>query len=704
MKNSERFIAKLLGIEKIEVKDKQIDLSEDQRAKVEERLGAEQTKKLFEKMNAEINEQLEKEEQSSALKAVLKELEINTNAEEEEEEVSLSANEQAEKATAEIKRLKKENDTMAKESVGDAPEAIYKHALNLKDYAERKLPAHTATHIFGSIHAYDSFEDRPWNQRLRDGSAKASAFSANEIPVLEGDAEHFVRENPTVIESLFRDFEDLPKEWGVQTGIVDIVTDAGISVGEIVQARKDHWAPKNKFLISVEAGKVFPKQIDIEFTGAELQRMETTWVRTVQNMNGSHPWKMSFIGYLLSEFIKQQRLDDRRAQILGIYVPTPNGYAGKAVNSQDGLLYHYWKARNVDFKYRPFNIGLPTPENAYDHIHQMIDMLPEDVRNSTGLEIQLSPTVLKWYNAIAALRYSHIYNTDQGKFDYSKPHPVDYPNIIFQPLKDMSNSLFVAITYSLNNEVLEYDPSEKGKFTVGHDKRDTYLFADYRLGIRLVRIGLKLAENHPDKYYAQMVWSNDAPIFDPNYKIPVFDNKSGVMHLRFNNVQIEDNFTNNVTKIEGVIPGQVVKITGNKDLASETVALKKNTDLLLASDFKLKTEGTLTLFVQADGKLKELSRTESAPVLESQEATFTGKTIDSNEAEIFKFVGKEETTLSTILNGVDEKEITIYGGDVKLTIGNDDNIDTAQAVELESETNFVKLVKVADKWYVTHKG
>ncbi|OFM84587.1 hypothetical protein [Weeksella sp. HMSC059D05] len=702
MKNSERFISKLLGIESVEVKDKQINLSEDQRAKVEERLGAEQTRKLFEKMNAEINEQIEQEEQSKAIETVLEELEIETNSE--EEEIEPSVNKQTEKATAEIKRLKEENNIMAKESIGDVPESIYKYALNLVDYAERKLPAHTATHIFGSIHSYDAFENRPWNQRLRDGSAKATTFSASEIPTLEGDAEHFVRQNPTVIESLFRDYEGLPKEWGVQTGIVDMITDAGISVGEIVQARKDHWAPKNKFLISVEAGKVFPKQIDIEFTGAELQRMETTWVRTVQNMNGSHPWKMSFIGFLLAEFIKQQRLDDRRAQILGVYVPTPNGYAGKAVNSQDGLLYHYWKARHVDFKYRPFNIGLPTPENAYDYIHQMIDLLPEDVRSSSGLEIQLSPTVLKWYNAIAALRYNHMYSTDEGKFNYSKSHPIDYPNIIFQPLKDMSNSLFVAITYSLNTEVLEYDPSEKGKFTVGHDKRDTYLFADYRLGIRLVRVGLKLAENHPDKYYAQMVWSNDAPIFDPNYKVPVYDNKSGVLSLRFNNVQIEDNFTNNITKIEGAIPGQVVKITGNKDLASDNVVLKKNDDLILESDFKLKTEGTITLFVQADGKLKELSRTDAAPVLENKEVNFASKSIDANEGNIFRFVGEEETTLSDILNGVDEKEIQIFGGNAKLTIGNNGSIHADENISLDSDANFVKLVKVADKWYVTQKG
>lgn len=705
MKMSAAWLMSFLGIEKFDIKDNKVDLSQDQRTKIEEKLGAEQAQKLFEGLNAEIQASEQEAKEQADLQAVLNEL--GTNATEDAPEGSASEDKGSPtvQATEVIKNQKKQIEEMAKQPIEDAPEAVFiSNHLAVANGVIKKL-SHNATHIFSLPEAYNAFENRPWNQRLRDNSPKASAFSAQEIPVLQGDMDLFVRQNPEVLQSLFFDNNGLPKEWDIQTGVVDIITEAGISVGEIVQARSDHWAPKNKFVISVEAGKVWPKKIDIEFSGPELQKLETTWIRSVANLDGSHPWKMSFIGFIVSELLKQQQLDDRRAQVNGIYVPTPAGQAGSAINSQDGLMYLFYKARDVEKKYRPFPIGLPTADNAVEYVQTMIEMLPEDVRNMDGLEFICSNVLLQWYKQDAALRYSHKYDTDEGKYAYSKMHPIDYPNIIFQPLKDMTNTLFCAITYSKNIQVLEYDPSEKGKFTVGHDKRDTWLFADYRLGIRLKRIGLQLAEDHPDKYVAQMVWSNEAPIFSPTYKVPVYDDKSGILKVKYDNMIIGENFTNDIVKFQGATVGRVIKITGNPNLASATVAIKDNSDNDLASDFTLKTEGTITLYVNAEGKVKELARTTTAPVVVEDEAKYSTASIDANQGKVFRFDGSAALTVTNILNGVSGKEITIYGGaGGEVTVAQTGNIKLGSALTLTTAAKFVKLVSVEGTWHEIARG
>jgi hypothetical protein len=70
---------------------------------------------------------------------------------------------------------------------------------------------------------------------------------------------------------------------------------------------------------------VYRKKIDITFDGFELQEIENTWIRSLQQSDGSHPWKMSFIGFLLGELIKQQMLEIDIAQINGIFVQSPEG-------------------------------------------------------------------------------------------------------------------------------------------------------------------------------------------------------------------------------------------------------------------------------------------------------------------------------------------------------------------------------------------
>lgn len=93
---------------------------------------------------------------------------------------------------------------MKKESVGDKPQSIIRKATTtLAVAAATMLPAHSATHVFSSNETWDAFEGRAWNMRMMDRSTKATTFGAGEIPLLEKDAEHFIRKNPTVLESFY---------------------------------------------------------------------------------------------------------------------------------------------------------------------------------------------------------------------------------------------------------------------------------------------------------------------------------------------------------------------------------------------------------------------------------------------------------------------------------------------------------------------
>src|SRR5690606_39089226 len=204
---------------------------------------------------------------------------------------------------------------------------------------------------------------------------------------------HFVLDYPEALQSLMNDTRTLPAEWDRISGVLDRVASGNIITGEIVQGRAKGWNPKNKFKISAEEGKVFAKKINITISAYELQQIENTWIRSYTK-EGSHPWKMTFIYFLLGEIIKRQALDDRTAMINGILVQSPEMREDATVSSQDGILYVFYKYRDILKKYRPTHLGEITPENVVDKVKQLIESVPETDRRSPGLELGITETVL----------------------------------------------------------------------------------------------------------------------------------------------------------------------------------------------------------------------------------------------------------------------------------------------------------------------
>jgi len=715
------FVKNLLGEKDIPVAEGKVAFSDEHTTKLKKTLGEDGYNQLVDAFNKEISTVLQNEDGNQEMQQLNEQLaDLQSELSEILDETSLSAEEKKEllkgkssgdepslsdqigAVKTQLGAIKKVQDDQKKlvnklmnDPEVDSPEAIIKR--NVENMQ------HSKTHLFASGKKYDAFEGRGWNQRLRDQSVKATDFNdETSIPLLQDDLKHFVRENPTELESLFADFEDLPAEWDRRSGVLDRIATATIIAGEIVQGRKKGWAPKNKFKISAEEGKVFRKKIDIEFDGYELQEIENTWIRSY-NKAGSHPWKMSFIGFLLSEIVKQQKLDDRRAQINGIFAQTPegDGIPGAAVNSQDGLRFLQWYYRDVVKKYRPFNLGEPTKANIVDYIKKALELIPEEYRNRTGMEIELSSELLQWYRDKAGTIYQLHKSGDEGKMQYGYDHPIDYPNWKFQEIKDQTKSKFIFFTASKNVQIMDYNANEKGKFTITHERRDTSIFADYRLGIRLKFVGTKLKAGETADFERQVVWSNDMPIFDSSVFVPVYDDETGVIDLHYNTMKVDKAWTTDITEIDNATPGQIVRIIGNTSMAgAKNVTADGN--IAVASNFNLKLGGTLTLFVNADGSLKEIGRTNEPAAVVNNDKFFTGDTIDANLSNEFFYTGAASEELADIVNGVDGKVIKIYGKDaagVTFTVAAiAGKVSVASNAVLATSEDFIELIRVDGVW------
>lgn len=698
----------------VNAETKEMNLSAEQEELAKKFLG-----KTYEEVKGEINKELKESLESNFdLKAVEDELaaarqraallaeenggDTNRDKKPEADESKLSPD-------AQIKALSDKYDALVKkimsEGVGDTGKVI-----NLN--GGKQMRTHSSTHLNASGLEFDSFEKRPWNARAAGlPNAGSSDFNQTvDIPLLQGDIEHFVRKNPTVLQSIFDDIEGLPKDWAKQTGIVDRVVSGLIMPSEVTQGNNGTWQPKGKVLIEAETGQVYDKKIDITMTGAKLKEIEKSWLNWMNGNDGSHPWKTVFVGFLLGEFIKQAALDSRIAQVNGIYVKTPDGLTGDNVNSQNGLRWLWWYYRDVEKKYKPFDIGEPTEENIVDYIEKMISGIPEHKRSQQGYEIELSHDWLKKYRSRAGEIYQLNFNTDSGKYEYKEMYPVDRPNFKFQPLLDQTNTKFIGITKSKNVEELQYLESEKEKFTLTRDKRDTNIFADFKEGIRFIQVGRKLEAGDPKEFEYQMLYSNLMPIFGSDVKVPLFDKESSIVELKYPQYYphmriVQKDYSENITSITGGKPGMVVSITGLTTLLADRKVINGG-NLSLTADFQLNTGGTLTMVILPNGNLKEVSRTTAPVTAASTDNYFNTGIIDAKEGSVFRFNGGVTTAITSIINGVEGKSITIYGTDaagVDVTLSDTGNVNVNSAATLGTAAHNITFTYVNGTWYETNR-
>ncbi len=700
-------LSALLGLKELPIdgENKALNLDAAQRQKIVDALGEKLADEAINGIDSEIKNMAQ---ENLDLKAIQDEIDalVKESSLTEEEIKNIAKDEKGEAGTlATLKALGDKQKEMAatiakliKEPEGDKPLALIQGGKMTK-------ASHSATHLFATNHAFDAFEGRPWNQRAAAQLITATDFTSQPtIQKLNDDLDLYFRQNPEAIKSLHRDTFGLPSFWLKRTKVDDKVSDGSIATAEISQGRKLPWLPKNKQTIQAEEGQIFPIQIDIEYVGYFLQRIEASWLN-MMNKEGSQPYKDSFVKFLVGELDKKARVEDRIATIKGVYVATPEDatVAGRSINRQNGLLYIAQQARDVTKKYRAFDLGMPTTANIVDYVDSFIKALPQDVREQQGLVLYLSDEWLRAYK-----RRDEAIRGINTNYDGYPEYPKDYPNIKFERIIDMAGSDFMFMTFDDNIEILENVPAEKSMYHFEYLKRMIYIWADYKMGVRFIHIGNTVEAGDPLEFAVQTVWSNTAPVFPSDFYVPVNDDESGKVKAVFKNLYVTKGFHTDITEFTGTTPGTVLKIKGDTTL----VAVKNVVDgakIALIGDvpFNLKSGGTLTLFVNADGTVKELSRTAAPDTTVIPDANFNTATVDANGGIVFKFNGLVTTAITSVINGVEGKSIKIYGTDavgIDVTLSDVGNINVASAATLGDSNDYVQLTKVDGIWIETDRS
>ena len=703
-----------LGIDAIPMnaEGKEVAFSTEQEKLLGEKIGAEEVAKLKKALNSEIKTMTENNLDLKSIQdeidAMVAELELT-----EEELETIAQDEKGDKETlAALKLIQGKQKLMEAtiqkligENIGDVPEAI------IDPKQKNAIVKHSATHVFASGKDFDAIADRPWNQKaikLANGNPQVGATDFTDQPTIQklnDDMKLYYRENPTELKSLQRDKFGLPDFWPTRTKVDDLVADASIATAEVSQARKLPWLPKNKQTIQAEEGKIFPIQIDAEFIGFRLQKIEASWLN-MMNKEGSQPYKESFVKFLVSEIDKKARTEDRVATIKGIYVETPETAteAGRSVNRQNGLFYLLQQARDVTKKYRAYDNGLPTTTNIVDYVDQQIKALPLEVRESQGLVYYLSTEWLQAYKRRSETLFGT--NTDYSGYPVN---PKDYPNIRFERLVDAAGSDFHFITFDDNIEILENVPAEKSMYKFEYLLRKMYIWADYKMGVRLIHIGNTVEAGDPDEFKVQTVWSNTAPIFPVDTFVPFHETSTGTaLKLSYNNVYVAKDRTSNVVTISNYADyaGQVIKIKGDSTLATNVLVKDDNAKINLTADFQLNTGGTLVLYVPLSGVPVEISRTSAPATALTADVSFVGNAIDANLGVVYKSAHLATTAITSIVNGVPGKTIRIHGTDasgVNVTLSDVGNINVASAATLDTAADYIELTLIDAVWVETKR-
>ena len=701
------FFSALLGVKELPInaEGQEINLDAAQRQKIVDALGEKDAAAAINGINGEIKAMSDNNLQLKAVQDEIAALVAESNLTAEELATIAKDDKGDSETLALIKAIgakqKQQEGIIAKliaEPEGDKPFAVVTGVKMTK-------ATHSATHLFATTNAFDAFEGRPWNQRAAAQVITATDFTSQPtIQKLNDDLDLYFRQNPEAIKSLHRDTFGLPTFWLKRTKVDDKVSDGSIATAEISQGRKLPWLPKNKQTIQAEEGQIFPIQIDIEYVGYFLQRIEASWLNFM-NKEGSQPYKDSFVKFLVGELDKKARVEDRIATIKGVYVATPEDatVAGRSINRQNGLLYIAQQARDVTKKYRAFDLGMPTTANIVDYVDSFIKALPQDVREQQGLVLYLSDEWLRAYKR----RSETLYGVNQDYKGYPET-PKDYPNVKFERIIDMAGSDFMFMTFDDNIEILENVPAEKSMYHFEYLKRMIYIWADYKMGVRFIHIGNTVEAGDPLEFAVQTVWSNTVPVFPTDFYVPVNDDETGKVKAVFKNLYVTKGFHTDITEFTGTTPGTVLKIKGDTTLlAIKDVVNGAKITLIGGVAFNLKSGGTLTLYVNADGTVKELSRTGAPDTTVIPDATFNTATVDANEGVVFKFNGAATTAITSVINGVEGKSIKIFGTDalgVDVTLSDVGNINVASAATLGDSNDFIQLTLVDGTWIETERS
>lgn len=650
-------------------KNEKIELSAEQRELLTNLLKDEKLTDRFERLaNEELSAQeklAQNDTQAEELRTLLAEHGVDISAEEtpapvaegEDSEEGVEGNSPKPKGNSSIaaslrKLLSMKDEEI--EALSRTPEPdMAREVVHNKNHMQ-----HSTTHLFSSGNSWDAFANRPWNtrmkQRLAGQEVSAASYSELDYNQLVSDFNAFQKDANRMI-SFIRGLERIPAHWGRVTGVQNELWYTKLFLGEITQGRKKNWLPKGKFEIQPEKAKVYPTQIDLAFSGYELQQLEVTWAGKY-NQEGASPFKVSFIEMLMEYVFKKQAEEDGMAMIKGVYFPTSDDAteAGSFLHRQNGILKLAYNA-SKDRKYLPFSMGVPTQANIYDYVQEFVGTrLPKYWRSLPGMVLVMDPDLEKAYHKQRELRFG-----TQPTFEPNKMKVDHYPNVRIETGYGFGN--FIYLTTEDNIDALEGEPQERSSMKMQVEKRDTLLLADYKLGTQVWGFGYKWPAGTNMTAEKQIFFSNDQFGLE-DVQIPVDPNATVLDATYHFSLQTGVNTgATAITNITNVEDGETVYIYGNSGANPSTIANGGNFDLT----------GAITLSENAyiklrkrpsDGKFVELERGDVS-IAEAVVLDAGATTADASQGTYFLTSANAGATAFTdIENAVKGVEYRIEGG------------------------------------------
>ncbi|QQV89987.1 hypothetical protein M1M27_gp43 [Cellulophaga phage Ingeline_1] len=539
---------------------------------------------------------------------------------------------------------------------GDIPEATITINPN------KNKVKHSATHLFASNNEWDSL-DRPWNKAAASNAPLTikgdTEWNKINIDKLNEDLGAYARRNSNEIMDLLKDGYDIPAHWSVVSNISDQFTFASIVSGQITQAFKKAYLPKNNQRFVPVINKIYDKQIDGEWQASELKSIEKSWLNQFFN-EGSTPYKDSFARYLITKLLIQARKEDKISIFKGVY-SNPElqpEKAGHFLNSMSGFLKLIDAHRGVD--YQPHNLPKLTPSNTYDVITKWCkEQLPIDIRN-TPLKLGLGNDVHRWY----------VDGREASKGliqDYAKVtgYVEDMPNITFVKHPQLEGSGFIYITTEDNIGLMIDKPGEESLVVIEKAARAIKFFADWKLGIYFKAFGANVDADAVVTYEDQIFFSNSAPVLTDVF-VPVAVNDATPSVAEHNALRVGGNNTSatDITNIDDAATGQYVYLYGDSDTNVSTV--KNNANLKLdGGDFVLNKGNILVLIKQSGGSLLEYSRMVASEASSIEKVALEADATTANAENGTHFVTVDNTVataLTDIENALAGEMYVIEGG------------------------------------------
>jgi hypothetical protein len=657
----------LLGVSVLPVAENKVSLSDDQKQLLKEAGGDDFLEKFIEAANKDLaNAQAltdakgELAQAKTQLKALLDSngIDLLNTSEEEAEEAAETEEANAElqglitKLQSKVAKLEGAVRTLASKPEADLP--------LIPNPAGKMNIVHSKTHLFGSTRSFDAFEGRNWNKRVAGMSVGATEWTGINIERINEDFGAYWREEREEVLTILRDYRGLPAHWGVISNVDDQITYAAMLTGEVTQARKKAWLPKNQNKFIPMKGQVYPVQIDLEWEGFELQKMETSWMNR-WNKEGSQPYKMSFVRYLLVSILEKAREEDKIVLINGIHVPTPDD-ATKPANfifRGTGLLKLI--AQNRNKTYKAWDIGLPTTTNIVDYVKQFGERLPAEIKNAPGLHLYMSPSWIRKYYERRKIEdglmptYQPGLSTVEG-----------FPNIMLTQLDYLEGSDLMFLTTRDNISLLQNIKAEESLLKVDMLKRNIYIYGDYKTGIMVHAFGIQWENGVALDDRNQLFWSNNVEILQniyvplqkgdatPSVKYHNFlqgpsDAMSGIIINDFRDAQV----------------GQFITVRGGE--GGQPISFHPIMTAFELSDgfFSLTPGSEIVFYVRAltgDGRFVEVYRRQAVDVQDGVTVPEEPTSLDAAQGSVFLIpTGAGASEITAITNAVDGTTYTLKG-------------------------------------------